>query len=327
MKVFLTGAAGFIGNHLLNLIIQRSKYSNIVCPVRDMDKIKRKFSNEKVFFYEGDISVKEDIEGKINGCDIVFHLAAKSLTKDRNELLKVNVDGTKNIIEEALKSQCVKRIIYLSSIWAVDRSLKDDFSLPLSSKSVPNPRTFYGKTKLEAEKIIEKSGIPYTILRLPPVYGPESNLNYFLLKLIRGIEKGSSIYHFPFPGSVSLAYVESVADACLIAAESKELENKTIFFCTEERLKILDISSEIMHIMGKKRKKGEFLKKIASVFEKIFTSYIGRVIIPVKIQTLFSDYLVCDSVEFEKTTGYKSKISFREGLIETIDWYKKQKFN
>jgi len=326
-KAFMTGSAGFIGRNFLATVAAKTSYSQIVCPVKTPDDMVKQFKDKKITFYKGNIAERSSVSSMIKGCDIVFHFAAKSLTKNRKILLQSNRDGTKNIIDEAVKSGTVKKIVYLSSIWAVDRPKNDDYKNPLTEKSDPNPHSLYGETKLEGERLVKESGIPYVILRLPPVYGPGSNPDYFVMRFIRGIEKRSYIYCFPFPGTVSLAYVEDGVEACLIAAENSSLDYKTFFFCTAAPVKVYNIANEIMSVLGVKKNGNALQVIIADALKMIACSWIGRKIVPVKAKTLFTDYLVCDSGEFERATGYKSKISLKEGMIETIDWYKKEMAN
>lgn len=327
VKAFITGSAGFIGRHFLAALAAKNSYSQIVCPVSSPDEMEKQFNYKKITFYKGDISDRSSVRSMIKGCDIIFHFAAKSLTKNRELLVQSNREGTKNIVDEAVKSGTVKKIVYLSSIWAVDRPKDDDCKNPLTEKSNPAPHSLYGKTKLEGERLVKESGIPYVILRLPPVYGPGSNPDYFIMRFIRGIEKRSFIYHFPFPGTVSLAYVKDVVDACLIAGENSSLDCKSFFFCTGAPVKVYNISDEIMDVLGMKRNSNALQVMIADALKMIAGSRIGRKIIPVTAKILFTGYLVCDSGGFEKTTGYKPKISLREGMIETIDWYRKEMTN
>jgi len=323
-KAFVTGSAGFIGRHFLGQSELKKRYSSVVCPVKDPEAMKQFFPDEKIVFFKSDISRRDSFDSMIEGCEAVFHFAAKALSKNERDVIGSNRTGTKNIVSAAVKSGTVKKIVYLSTIWAVDRRGGDDFSHPLDEKSEPFPRSVYGKTKLEGENFIKDSGIPYVILRLPPVYGPGSNPDYFVMKFISGIEKGSFIYKFPYPGTVSLAYVKDVANACLIAADNSSLDFKTLFFSTGAPVKVYNIEEKIMELLKIEKKRSSLQVFSADMLKTIFSSFLGRIIVPVKARTLFTDYLVCDSGEFERLSGYKPKISLKEGLTETIEWYREK---
>lgn len=149
MAVLITGGTGFIGSHLISFLRKRG---------------------EEVILFQGDISKIEDVENfqPVQKVEALIHLAAVVNQKDKSIFGKVNVEGTKNIIELGRRLQ-VGRLIFLSSIRV------------LSSSGDP-----YVDSKKEAEKIVVNSGLPYLILRPSMVYGPGDKKNIgFLLKLAK----------------------------------------------------------------------------------------------------------------------------------------------
>lgn len=149
MAILITGGTGFIGSRLVE---QSKKNGN------------------KVILFTGDISKREDTQNFYSDekIDILIHLAAVVSHRDRDFLEKVNIDGTKNVVEMGHRLQ-VRRLIFLSSIRC------------LSNSSDP-----YINSKRVAEKDVVSSGLPYIVLRPSMVYGPGDNKNIgFLIKLAK----------------------------------------------------------------------------------------------------------------------------------------------
>lgn len=153
MRILVTGATGFIGSRLVENLSKIKKY-RIRCLVRRKGPLKH-LKNIEIF--SGDITSKSSVKNAMKNVDIVVHLAAiKYHYLPDAEIYETNVMGTKNLLDY---SQRVKHFIYISTIL------------------VHNPLDTYSKTKLEAEKLVEESGLKFTILRLPFIFGKGDKTN------------------------------------------------------------------------------------------------------------------------------------------------------
>lgn len=184
MRILVTGGAGFIGRHLVKVLINRGDEVTIVDNFSNSSKQEIKDLLDKgANLIEVDITNFEQINKAIRGHEIVIHLAAKISVEDSiknpEETNRVNIDGTKNIINIMSKSN-IKNLIVASSA-AVYGDLKDIQSC-LDEKSIMNPISPYGKSKLMMEKSIEnlihKSKINCIILRFFNIYGIGQNPEY-----------------------------------------------------------------------------------------------------------------------------------------------------
>ena len=144
MRIFLTGATGFVGRHL----IKRLNNHEVTCFIRKDSEDLKNFKTVK-----GDLKYIADVANNLKDFDVVIHLAANLWVTDNHTMYLDNVVATKNIIE-ACKKNGVKRIITLSS-----------------SSATPENLSEYGKTKLEADKLIMNSKLEYTILKPTMIYG------------------------------------------------------------------------------------------------------------------------------------------------------------
>ena len=121
MKVFLTGGTGFIGAHLINALL--AKGDEVHTLARSPEKAK-KIEKPGVKIFKGDILNKESILKAMEGCQQVYHLAgnASIYEKDPSRYFTINVDGTKNIMDAALKLG-VKRMVFTSSAGVIGPSV------------------------------------------------------------------------------------------------------------------------------------------------------------------------------------------------------------
>ncbi|RBW68011.1 NAD-dependent epimerase/dehydratase family protein [Bacillus taeanensis] len=169
MKVFVTGGAGFIGSHTVD-ILQQKGYQPII-----IDKNKSKYADSSIKAYQIDIcdqNLKEIF--KVELPDAVIHLAAQtsvsySVSNPKIDG-KINILGTINVLENCCKYG-VKKIVFASSA-AVYGEPKQ---AAIEEGDTKSPLSFYGLSKLSAEDYIklfsEQYDLSYTILRYANVYG------------------------------------------------------------------------------------------------------------------------------------------------------------
>lgn len=183
-NILVTGATGFIGQHLVRSLIEKNH--NVRIFVRDEGKA-RKIFGVKVEYKAGDISEAEKIKESLEGIDLVYHLAAirgenRQLSKE--DYFKNNILPTKLFCEYCLKENI--RLVYLSSsgVNGWQKKLPIDENYPYSGKGM------YHWSKIESEKVIldyVKKGLNAVIVRTVMVYGDGDD--GFLIKLINLIRQ------------------------------------------------------------------------------------------------------------------------------------------
>lgn len=157
----------------------------------------------------------------------VFHLAGKAhalseTRQDEQEYFQINTEGTRRVLEAAQASG-VRRFVFFSSVKAMGEGGSDC----LDEASPCLPETPYGKSKLEAERLVlEGNYVPEpVVLRLSMVYGPSTKGN--LPRMIESVSKG----RFPpipeFGNRRSMVHVDDVVQAALLAAEKPEAVGQT----------------------------------------------------------------------------------------------------
>lgn len=148
--ILITGATGVMGSSLMKSLNEKGyKCRALVLPNDPKTETIKNIAHEIVY---GDISKPETLANCCKDVDTVYHLAAVIISFDPQVFIKVNVNGTQNMVNEAAKNN-VKHFIYISSA------------------SVVYPKTNpYSRSKITAEKIIRQSGLNYTIIRPTLVY-------------------------------------------------------------------------------------------------------------------------------------------------------------
>jgi UDP-glucose 4-epimerase len=209
IKIFITGATGFIGRFLVEELCSQGYLDITVLARRSSNTGFLKSKGAKIIF--GDIADESLVQSMPGGYDVVFHCAGFVSNSNKKTLNGVNIRGTENLCRWASKHK-VKKFIYLSSV-AVNSGNKGVF---LTEDKPYMPTNRYGVSKAEAERIAVKfsqAGLPMVIVRPCMVYGEgEPHMMKFLTCLIR-----SRVFFIPNRGSVKwhLVSVRNVA-ACLI---------------------------------------------------------------------------------------------------------------
>ncbi len=176
MKVLITGGAGYIGTELVIKLNKCPEVSEIV--VYDnlwKDNynlfLHSKIKKGKVTFVKGELLDSRKLEKVLQGVDVVYHLAARvaaRLVNASHHLYEqINNWGTAELVYAVEKSN-VKKFIYASSI-----AVYGDSTEQIDENTIPNPKTYYGSSKLRGEEHVQRlmSKIDTYTLRIGNVYG------------------------------------------------------------------------------------------------------------------------------------------------------------
>lgn len=178
MRILVTGGAGFIGS---NLVYQLVILDGDVLVVDDLST--GDFSNvdPRAEFRKIDVTSPEFIEvAKKFNPDVIVHLAAQASVavsmKDPQETMRINVEGTRNVVKAALETDC-QRVVFASTAAVYGEPER----LPLREDSPKKPINPYGESKLIAESVIDEglrgTGVDFAILRFANVYGPRQGMH------------------------------------------------------------------------------------------------------------------------------------------------------
>jgi UDP-glucose 4-epimerase len=333
MKILVTGAAGFIGSHLIeSLDTEGHEVVSFVKPFTDKSFI----ANTKTDIIYGDLNDIGALKNATEGVDVAYHLAAIPNWKtsvSQREYRDVNIEGVRNI-SEACRLNGVKRILFTSSLEAVGPSINGS---PVDEKTEPHPKNIYGKTKLEGEKIAkeyyEKYGIEIIIVRLPMVYGPRNLLH--LKRYFMTVKRG----YYPIVGTgdalMEACYVKNAVYGLKLAMEKGKPGE--IYFVSDERsyrfkevitaiARQLDVNVKFLSMPVVVAKGLGFLIEILSKFLKFYPFTFRETGRPAfsrsSVDWMAKSTLFCDISKVKKDLNYKTPYTLQEGMRETVEWYR-----
>ena len=167
--VLVTGATGFIGSHLVERLVELG--ARVRCLVRHSSSL-RYLPHEGIELVYGELATGEGLEAAVEGAGVVLHVAGVTKAFSESAHYAGNLRGTENLLRACERqSASVRRFVHVSSLAAVGPSPD---SSPLGEDAEPHPLTWYGRSKLAAEKAVRASSLSWraVIVRPPLVYGP-----------------------------------------------------------------------------------------------------------------------------------------------------------
>ncbi len=321
--VFVTGGSGFTGSHLCRILAERGyKVKALARKSSKVDHLK-KMGAELVY---GDLANLESQDGVLNDVDIVFHVAAAYRQEgvSRDYFWKVNVDGTRALLESARKSG-VRRFVHCSTV-----GVQGEIENPPAKETAPyKPGDHYQESKMEGEKLaigfFEKYEMEGVVVRPVGIYGPGDTRFLKLFKFInngkfRMIGKGDVLYH--------LTFVEDLVEGIILAGEKKEAVGNTYTIGGEEYLKLKELVEYIAKILEKPVAKSS-LPLLPVYFAAIICESLCR---PFGIEPplyrrrldFFTKDRAFDISRAKEDLKYKPKVTLEDGLSRTAKWYKSQ---
>ena len=196
--VLVTGGAGFIGSHVVPMLLERGHRVRILDNMSrgDRDTVAGWVATGRVELVEQDVRYGGAVHHAMRGCDLVVHLAAVSVNKsqaDPYESIDINVVGGNNVFAAAADLG-VRRVVFASSASVYG----DPETLPMTEDGPVDPLTPYCIAKLNGEQLLgfyaRRSAMTWIALRFFNVYGPgqkptayyTSVINHFVKRLRNG---------------------------------------------------------------------------------------------------------------------------------------------
>lgn len=318
----LTGATGFIGSHIAEKLIQKNISTRLFVRKRNslIDSLEKK--GAKIYVAQPDNL--DMLEKSLQGSDIVIHCAGTTKALKEEDYFKANLEFTKSILNLLRKDQ---KILFISSQAAAGPSCS---LIPIDEKDIPNPLTYYGKSKLLAECHVREWGNEnanhYTILRPSVVYGPRGKDLYNYFKLIN---KGILLLLGNGKKKISIIHIEDLVNAIMAAAEHS-FNGETYFVSSDEAYSWEEIGDTIKKALNKtfllKVKLPEFFAyPVAYFFESLsFVTGKPALINSQKIIEMKQSAWLCSNKKIKETLNWRPKFSFEKGIQQTADWYIKE---
>lgn len=336
--VLVTGATGFIGQHLVEALAQKG--SNVTCLVRHTSQISR-LQPLGVSFIEGDITDEQSLPQALAGIDAVFHIAGLLEARPRSRLYEVNEEGTRNLTQACAACRKPPVLVVLSSLEAAGSSPDD---APRTESEPSTPTTAYGKSKLAGEHAAaEHAGeVPISIVRAPTVFGEWDRQTLNVFKLLRLARFG--IHPVPLRRTMrlSLIHAHDLAEFLLLVADRgerlsspmnvQEDSGQGLYYVAydehptfAELLRMAgaalgDRQARVIHIPQ------VFLWVLAFPYEAWYRVRGGSpgVINLDKARAAFAGSWTCSPEKARMQLGFTPSLPLIDRVQQTVDWYQDQ---
>lgn len=312
MKVLVTGAAGMIGSHLVDALIDRG--DNII-GIDDLSHGSLRNLNTKIYypsfkFLECDVRNRQVLDAISKDVDVIFHLAAvKKIGEKDVELPTLSVAGlgTMTVFDVARKNNCKVVVASTSDVYGSWGESSDNLNETDCSLIGPSyiKRWGYASAKLYAEHLAyayyREFNVPMVILRYCGAYSHRSSVKSggHVPIFINAILNGESVtIHGDGSQTRPFLHVNDLVTFTLLAAESREAEGEILNIGGKEDISILDMAKLIHRIADTRRPLVLKYVTIDSVFGKYQEIMRRRI----------------DMSKAERVLGYEQSITLEEGL-------------
>ena len=320
MKILITGATGFIGQHLTKALIKSGHWVTVFCRSPQKALVLKKFGARLSM---GNIKDYQNIKNAVKDNQVIFHLAATLAAHKAQEkkYFQVNVLGTKNILEA---SKNVKLFVHTSSVGIYGpTSLKGK-----TENSSRHPTDIYSKTKLEGENLVWqkiKKGFPAIIIRPTLVYGPGDRTSG-MANLISAIGKR----RFIIPGSgqnfFHTLYIDNLIQAYLLCLDKKKAIGKDFNIGDQEASPLKELVYEIAKAQDVPPP--PLVPKALLIPPTLIFDILEKIGLPAPLTSYQLNFLTQNRTfpikKAQKVLGYRPKVALSQGIEKTVKWLKEK---
>ncbi len=322
MRVLVTGGHGFIGSHLVRLLLEDG--STVRClhrgsgrpaPLADLD----------VEIVPGDLRRRAGLEAALAGVDEVYHLAGLTSSLTRQAMFETNAEGTRRLVEAARAAGVTGRFVLCSSSSVAGPA---PAGAVLEESAACRPLTWYAQSKLAGEDLAREhaGGMPLTILRPTGVYGPRDAA---WLPLFRSAAAGLSLLAGDPTKRYSLVHAEDLARALVAAARAPATAGGTYFVAHPEVLTLLELTAAAEQAVGRQGRRlalPESLMRLLGRVVDLGSQLTGRssVLGSQRMKEVAVGDWTCSPAALARDSGWEARIPLAEGFPATAAWYRAQ---
>ena len=308
-RVLVTGAAGFIGSHLTEALVRSGASVRAFVRYNSRNEygwleVADPVLISEVEIFTGDLGNPEAARGATAGCDVVLHLGAlipiPYSYRHPREYVTANIEGTVNILE-GCRQAGVSRIVHTSSseVYGTAMTVPIDEQHPLQAQSP------YAATKVAADKLAlsyqQSFGTPVVVVRPFNTYGPRQTARAVIPTIISQALTRDVVELGATTPTRDFLFVEDTVRGMMACAEHAGIEGDVFNLGTGGEVSVGDTAALILSLLGKDVPvvdAGERMRPPNSEVER----------------------LVADCSKIERRLGWRSRVSFEEGLRRTIEW-------
>ena len=326
---FVTGATGMVGSHLARRLLDEGwRVRALVRPTSDTALL----ASWGVDLVEGDVGAPAGaFTPHLDAVDYVFHCAAViSDWAPLDEMVRINVEGTRHLAEAAIACGRLKRFVYLSSMVVLGMNPQRDFD---ETAPLIHTGDHYNLTKIRAEKLIhrfvQQRGLQATIIRPPYVYGPRDR--QLLPRVLASLQTGQ----FRFIGSgrtpFSLVSVANVVEVLFLAGTRPDVVGEVFLVTDGEPITRERLIEIICEETGYAKPAGHvptwMVRLACPVIEGICA--LRRATEPPLVNKFRLKFMATPLTynigKARRVLGYEPKACTEESLRETLSWFREHR--
>jgi 2-alkyl-3-oxoalkanoate reductase len=324
MTVLVTGAGGFLGSHVTELLVARGTPTRVLA--RPGDPLGTPYDGA-LDVHWADLTDRAALEAAVGGIDRIIHCAARTGPwGPQSEYWRTNVRGLETLVEVALAAG-VRRIVHVSSITVHGNDVRGTADEHAPFRVEPNP---YSRSKVAGEQLLERmireKGAPVTIVRPGWIYGPRDTASFARLAGIirtgRMIMMGSGENHLP------LIYARDAAEGILLASDADHATGGAYLLVNDEPVTQRDFIGAIARELGVRRptrripyRLGVMLGTLAEAGARLAHRRQPPPVMRYGLQLLGGENRFNIS-RARHDLGFSPRVDLAEGIRQSVEWYR-----
>jgi nucleoside-diphosphate-sugar epimerase len=265
----------------------------------------------------GDLISGEGVEEAVRGADTVIHLAGVTKALAARDYYAGNVRATETLVR-ALAGRAV-RLVHVSTLAAIGPS---GDGTPVDEDAQPHPLTHYGKSNLEAERMVRALAPDAVIVRPPVVYGPRDT---DVFQLLQSISKGWVLEIAGGERWFSAIYVGDLVEGLLVARRG--VGGRAYFLAHSQPVSWSELSAAAARIMARRPRVVRVPPLVAyavGLGAEVWSQVTRKpgIISREKVAEARCRWWTCDTRRAAAELGFEARTPLNAGLAQTLAWYK-----
>ena len=321
MTAIVTGATGFIGQHLVDALAASGQEVRCLTRGRAQTDARAHVSTHQVNYDRSDLGLSDDV---LRGAQAVFHLAGATRAVSAAAFKAANVTTSERLLDRLVSLGERPRFVFMSSQAAAGPARDADH--PKSETDAEAPIEDYGRSKLEAERLVRSRGndLPITIVRPVAVYGPGDR---DFLAIFAMAKRGVAIYPGTRNSSLNTIFVGDLVSGVVAAARSEVAAGRTYFLGDDRVQRWTEIYEAIGQVVGQGRAIDVNVPRgvigMAGAVGDVVGAVVGKPTLVSRSKAILAKpkYWLCTSMAAARDFGFATPTSLRDGMRVTYDWY------
>jgi nucleoside-diphosphate-sugar epimerase len=325
VTVLVTGASGFLGSHVTELLVERGTRPRVLA--RPGEPVPGTPHDAALDIHWADLTDRAALEAAVGGIDCIIHCAARTGPwGPQAEYWRTNVRGLETLVEVALAAG-VRRIVHVSSITVHGNDVRGAADEHAPFREEPNP---YSRSKVAGEQLLERMirghGAPVTIVRPGWIYGPGDTASF--ARLAGTIRSGRMVMIGSGENHLPLIYVRDAAEGILLASDADHAAGRAYLLVNDEPVTQRDYIGAIATELGVAPPTrhipyglGVRIGALAEAGARLARTTQPPPVMRYGLQLVGGENRFSIS-RARRELGFSPRVDLAEGIRRSIDWYR-----